>query len=103
MTPTKFLIGQVIVVFAVVIATTWAATQWVAHMLGYQNGLGSEWFNLGGIPIYPPHRLYQWWYAYDAYAPEVFAKAGMLAAAGGSLGSLSLSSDRSGVRVRTVT
>lgn len=53
MTPTKFLIGQIIVVFAVVIATTWAATQWAAHMLGYQNGLGSAWFTLGGTPIYP--------------------------------------------------
>tara|TARA_R110002073_G_scaffold124823_2_gene269272 strand:- start:630 stop:2651 length:2022 start_codon:yes stop_codon:yes gene_type:complete len=86
MTPTKFLLGQIIVVFAVVIATTWAATQWAAHMLGYQDGLGSVWFTLGGIPIYPPHRLYQWWYAFDAYAPEVFVKAGMLAAAGGVFG-----------------
>jgi len=86
MTPTKFLIGQIIVVFAVVIATTWAATQWAAHMLGYQDGLGSAWFTLGGTPIYPPHRLYQWWYAFDAYAPEVFVKAGMLAAAGGVFG-----------------
>ncbi len=86
MTPTKFLIGQIFVVFAVVIATTWAATQWAAHMLGYQDGLGSKLLSLGNFSIYPPHRLYQWWYAYDAYAPEVFAKAGMLAAAGGLFG-----------------
>lgn len=86
MTPTKFLIGQIFVVFAVVIATTWAATQWAAHMLGYQNGLGPEWFTLGGVPVYYPHRLYNWWYAYDAYAPEVFAKAGSLAAGGGFFG-----------------
>ncbi|NKB53748.1 MAG: IncP-type conjugal transfer protein TraG [Rhizobiaceae bacterium] len=86
MTPTKFLTGQIIVVFAVVIATTWAATQWAAHMLGYQDGLGPAWFTLGGTPVYPPHRLYQWWYAFDAYAPEVFVKAGMLAAAGGVFG-----------------
>ena len=86
MLPTKFLIGQIFVVFAVVIATTWAATQWAAHMLGYQDGLGSKLLSLGNLSIYPPHRLYQWWYAYDAYAPEVFAKAGMLAAAGGLFG-----------------
>lgn len=89
MTPTKFLIGQIVLVFAVVILTTWAATQWAAHMLGYQNGLGSEWFHLGGIPVYYPHRLYNWWYAYDAYAPEVFTKAGSLAAGGGFLGIIS--------------
>ncbi len=86
MTPTKFLIGQIFVVFAVVIATTWAATQWAAHMLGYQEGLGSKLLSFGNISIYPPHRLYQWWYAYDAYAPEVFAKAGLLAAGGGLFG-----------------
>lgn len=86
MTPTKFLIGQIVLVFAVVILTTWAATQWAAHMLGYQFGLGPAWFHLGGLPVYYPHRLYNWWYAYDAYAPEVFAKAGSLAAGGGFLG-----------------
>ncbi len=86
MTPTKFLIGQILIVFTVVIATTWAATQWVAHMLDYQDGLGSAWFTLGNMLIYPPHRLYQWWYAFDAYAPEVFAKSGMLAAGGGVFG-----------------
>lgn len=86
MTPTKFLIGQIFVVFAVVIATTWAATQWAAAMLGYQEALGPAWFHLGGTPVYPPQRLYQWWYAYDAYAPEAFNKAGLLAAAGGVFG-----------------
>ena len=86
MTPTKFLIGQIVIVFAVMLATTWAATQWAAMMLGYQYGLGPAWFHLGGTPVYPPYRLYQWWYAYDAYAPSVFARAGMLAAGGGGLG-----------------
>lgn len=33
MTPTKFLIGQVIVVFLVVIVGVWASTQWAAAML----------------------------------------------------------------------
>ena len=86
MTPTKFLIGQIVLVFTAQILTIWAATQWAAHMLDYQFGLGPEWFHLGGLPVYPPHRLFQWWYAYDAYAPEVFAKAGSLAAGGGLVG-----------------
>ncbi|MBL1242266.1 MAG: conjugal transfer protein TraG, partial [OCS116 cluster bacterium] len=86
MTPTKFLFGQIILVFLVVFLTTWAATQWAADMLGHQEGLGSAWFFLNNVPIYYPHRLYQWWYAYDAYAPEVFNKAGSLAGAGGIVG-----------------
>ena len=86
MTPTKFLFGQIILVFLVVLLTTWAATQWAADMLGHQVGLGSAWFHLNNVPIYYPHRLYQWWYAYDAYAPEVFNKAGSLAGSGGVVG-----------------
>jgi len=86
MTPTKFLIGQIVLVFTVVIMTTWSATQWAAHMLGYQNMLGPAWFIIDDLPVYFPHRLYQWWYAYDAYAPEVFNKAGFLAAGGGLFG-----------------
>ena len=86
MTPTKVLFGQIIVVFTIVLGTTWAATQWAAAMLGYQGALGPALFELGGVPVYPPHRLFQWWYAYDAYAPDVFNKAGALAAAGGAFG-----------------
>jgi len=36
MTPTKLLIGQILIVFAIVIAGVWAATQWAAFELGYQ-------------------------------------------------------------------
>ena len=35
MTPTKLLVGQILVVFAIVTAGVWAATQWCAAMLGY--------------------------------------------------------------------
>ena len=35
MTPTRLLIGQILVVFAIVIAGVWAATQWCAAALGY--------------------------------------------------------------------
>ncbi|MCB1556929.1 MAG: conjugal transfer protein TraG, partial [Alphaproteobacteria bacterium] len=86
MTPTKFLIGQIFVVFAIVILGVWAATQWCAGMLGYQAQLGPPWAVVFGWPVYEPWRLFGWWYHFEAYAPEVFNKAGMLAGASGFLG-----------------
>ncbi len=86
MTPTKLLIGQILIVFAIVIAGLWAATQWCASMLAYQPQLGLPWFTLGGMPIYRPWSLFWWWYSFEAYAPEVFDKAGALAGASGFLG-----------------
>ncbi|WP_129793988.1 conjugal transfer protein TraG [Sphingosinicella sp. CPCC 101087] len=86
MTPTKLLIGQILVVFAIVILGLWAATQWAAAMLGYQPELGLPWFRLGELPLYRPWELFRWWYHYEAYAPEVFDKAGALAGASGFLG-----------------
>jgi len=86
MTPTKLLIGQILIVFAIMILGVWAATQWAAAMLGYQPQLGVAWFMLGDLPIYRPWALFPWWYHYEAYAPQVFDKAGMLAGASGFLG-----------------
>jgi type IV secretion system protein VirD4 len=86
MTPTKLLIGQIAVVFAIVILGVWTATQWCADMLGYQAQLGSPWFVLFGWPVYEPWKLFPWWYHYEAYAPEVFDRAGMLAAGSGFMG-----------------
>ena len=86
MTPTKLLIGQILVVFAIVIAGMWAATQWAAAMLANQPELGRPWLIIGHLPIYRPWALFSWWYHYDAYAPQVFDKAGMLAGASGFLG-----------------
>jgi type IV secretion system protein VirD4 len=77
-----------VIVLSIIIAATWLATQWVAAQLGYQPALGLPWFFAGDAPIYQPWRLYQWWYAYEAYAPGVFAKAGAIAASGGLLGIL---------------
>ena len=77
-TPTKLLIGQILVVFAIVIAGLWAATQWAAAMLAYQPELGPAWFMAGSTPVYRPWALFPWWYHYDAYAPHVFDKAGAL-------------------------
>ncbi|RTM05668.1 MAG: conjugal transfer protein TraG [Hyphomicrobiales bacterium] len=86
MTPTKLLIGQIAVVFAIVILGVWAATQWCAHMLDHQPPLGGPWFAVGDWPIYKPWKLFEWWYHFDAYAPEVFDKAGALAGVSGFLG-----------------
>src|SRR5690242_8826741 len=86
MTPTKLLLGQILVVLAIVIAGVWAATQWAAAMLGYQPQLGEPWFVLLRTPVYRPWAIFPWWYHYDAYAPKVFAKAGCLAGASGLLG-----------------
>ncbi|WP_413207723.1 conjugal transfer protein TraG [Rhodospirillum sp. A1_3_36] len=86
MTPTKLLVGQILVVFAIVLLGVWSATQWCADMLGYQARLGVPWFTLLGWPVYEPWKLFEWWYFYEAYAPEVFDRAGMLAGASGFMG-----------------
>jgi type IV secretion system protein VirD4 len=86
MTPTKLLVGQIIVVFVIVILGLWAATQWAAAMLGYQAQLGAPWAILWDMPIYRPWQLFIWWYHFEAYAPHVFDKAGALAGASGFLG-----------------
>jgi type IV secretion system protein VirD4 len=86
MTPTKLLIGQILVVFLIMILGIWGATQWAAAMLGYQPELGAPLGRIGHFIIYRPWDLFGWWYHFDAYAPQVFDKAGALAAASGFLG-----------------
>ena len=86
MTPTKLLIGQIVIVFAIVLAGLWSATQWVAWQLAYQPELGAPWLIAFGHPIYRPWSLFPWWYHFDAYAPHVFDRAGMFAAASGFVG-----------------
>ena len=86
MTPTKLLIGQILVVLAIVIAGVWFATQWAAAALAYQAELGAPWLIVGGLPVYRPWALFVWWYHFDAYAPHVFDTAGEIAAASGLVG-----------------
>ncbi len=86
MTPTRVLIGQVLIVFSIVIFGVWFATEWTAAELGYQWRLGAPWFMLLSWPVYYPWRLFEWWYAYDAYAPSLFNEAGIIAASGGFAG-----------------
>jgi len=86
MSPQSILIGQVIIVFVTIIFGVWFATQWTAAHVAYDAYLGQPWFLLGDQPIYYPWRLFEWWYAFDAYAPETFAKGGQIAAGSGFLG-----------------
>ena len=86
MTPTKLLLGQILIVFAIVLAGLWASTQWIAVQLAYQPQLGAPWAIAFGHPIYRPWALFAWWYHFDAYAPHVFNRAGILAGASGFVG-----------------
>src|SRR5690606_5678112 len=89
MTPTKVLIGQMLVVFGITLAATWAATQRAAYHLGFQQRLGEPWFLIVGLPIYYPWRWFEWWYVYDAYAPDVFRTGGTIAGGSGVSAALS--------------
>src|SRR3546814_19196941 len=79
MTPTKLLIGQILVVLAIILAGIWAATQWAAASLAYQPELGRPWFGLFGVPLYHPRSIFPLWFSFDAYAPIVFAQAAPIA------------------------
>ena len=88
MFPAKIYIGQITIVFAIVAASTWGATQWTATALGFQARLGEPWFVVINYPVYLPWRLFEWWFAYEAYAPEIFEEGGAIAASGGVAGAL---------------
>ncbi|MGP9826049.1 conjugal transfer protein TraG [Ectopseudomonas khazarica] len=77
---TTVLYGQVLVVLAITLSGVWGATQWTAAALGYQARLGAPWFDLLGTPVYHPWRLFEWWFVFDAYAPEIFNVGGSIAA-----------------------
>jgi type IV secretion system protein VirD4 len=79
------LFGQIAAVFGIVIAGVWGATQWTAAALGYQLRLGSPWFDLYCTPVYYPWKLFEWWFFFDVYAPQVFDTGGMIAAGSGLL------------------
>ena len=88
MTPTKILIGQILIVLGIVLAGVWSATEWTAGALGFQMRLSAPWFVLRGVPVYYPWRLFEWWYAYEPYAPDVFDTGGAIAAGSGILAAL---------------
>lgn len=80
MQATTVLYGQVLAVLAITLSGIWSATQWTASALGYQARLGAPWFELLGTPVYHPWRLFEWWFVFDAYAPDVFNVGGSIAA-----------------------
>ena len=86
MTPTKLLIGQIVVVLAIVIAGVWFATEWAAYRLAWQPELGGPLLLVGHWPIYRPWSIFPWWYHFDAYAPHIFDRAGAIAGASGFAG-----------------
>lgn len=81
----RILWGQIAVVFTIVLAMTWAATQWVAFRLGFQPQLGNPWFELAGWPVYYPPAFFWWWFSFDAYAPTIFVEGAIIATSGGFL------------------
>jgi type IV secretion system protein VirD4 len=83
LTATKILWGQILIVFAIVLATMWLATQWTAWRLGFQPQLGPPWFEIAGAPVYVPPAFFWWWYHYDAYAPRIFVEGAGIAVSGG--------------------
>ena len=83
MSGTKILWGQILAVFAIVLATTWSATQWTASQLAYQPELGPAWFVVHGYQFYSPPAFFWWWFSYDAYAPHIFVEGAYIAASGG--------------------
>jgi len=88
MTPTKVLLGQIIVVFGIVALALSLATQWTAASFGYQAQLGRPWTVLQGVPLYQPWQFFVWWFQFDAYAPDVFQRGAYVAASGGIVGAL---------------
>ena len=81
MNATKILWGQVLLVSCVVLAFLWGATEWLAWRLAFQPQLGRPWLELFGWPVYQPPAFLWWWFAYDAYARDVFVEGAYVARA----------------------
>ena len=83
MNATKILWLQVLVVCSTALGFIWAATEWTAWQLAFQPQLGAPWFVALGSPVYFPAAFFWWWFAYDAYAHEIFVTGGFIAGSGG--------------------
>jgi type IV secretion system protein VirD4 len=86
MLPLRAAIIQGSIAVALVTTSLVVATQWAAAMLGSQPALGAAWCEFLGVKLYAPWKLFVWWLAFDSQAPEVFARAGAVAAFGGIAG-----------------
>ena len=56
-----------------------------SRRLGLPTTPGLAPFDLHGTPVYYPWKLFEWWFFFDAYAPQVFDTGGMIAASSGLL------------------
>ena len=83
MSATKILWDQVLLVSFVVLAFLWGATEWVAWRLAFQPQLGHPCFEVFGWPLYQPQAFFWRWFAYDAYARDVFVEGAYIAASSG--------------------
>lgn len=86
MSPSRLLVGQVVLVLAIMVVGLCCATQWTAAALGHQSALGAPFTTVSGVPLYAPWSLFLWWYRYEAYAPAVFDTAGLIATSGSLAG-----------------
>ena len=77
------LFWHVTFVLLTVIVGVAAACQITAEALGYSARLGEPWFIFADTPIYEPWRFFGWWFSYEAYAPEIFKRGGLIAASSG--------------------
>lgn len=77
--------GQILCVLAAFAASLVITTQWTAEALGHQSQLGTPDFTLWGYPLYAPWKFFLWWYAYDAYAREIFEAGALIFLAGVTL------------------
>ena len=77
------LFWHVAFVFLTVIIGVTAACQITAEALGYSARLGEPWFLFADTPVYQPWRFFRWWFSYEAYAPDIFKRGGLIATGSG--------------------
>jgi type IV secretion system protein VirD4 len=82
MAGTRVMWAQLALVLILTLAGFQLATEWTAWRLAFQPGLGRPSAVILGWPVYPPWAFFGWWFAYDAYAPRIFAIGGGLAVSG---------------------
>jgi type IV secretion system protein VirD4 len=70
--------GQIVCVLAAFVASMAVTTQWTADALGHQPQLGGPDTVLWGYSLYAPWKFFLWWYAFDAYAREIFETGAMI-------------------------
>ena len=77
------LFWQILLVLFVVLLALLCATEWTAWSLGWSPRFGEPLFVILDMPVYVPWAFFGWWYSFDAYAPDVFERGGMIAGSGG--------------------